>query len=942
MKPSAYREQDYAFGQLILTLRSAMGLSQAGLAQALGVSRRSVADWEAGAKYPKAAHLKQFVTLAVAHQAFQTGHEADAIRALWKAARQKELLNEAWLSDLLSNAQAPGARPAVEPAPTTDRAVAAAVRVEQKPTNNLPLQPTTFVGRSTELAAIARLLANPTCRLLTLHGPGGIGKTRLALTVAASETAAFPDGVAFVALASISMPSQIVSAIGEALRLSFGGQADPIAHLLSELRERHLLLVLDNFEHLLEGADLVSALLAHAPRLTVVVTSRERLNLQAEWLFNVDGLGFPHQQPHAPVASQSLTTLMEYSAVELFVQRARQVQPALQLDEATLTNIVQICQHVAGMPLAIELAAVSTRILSVAEIERRIRANLDLLATRLRDVPTRHRSMRAVFDHSWNLLSEEERALFSHLAVFRSGWTAEAAAQVAGATLDLLTALVDKSLVRSHILATDGFTAAAPTSAPQPRFMMLEPIRGYALEQLVARGEETMVRHAHATYYLALAEAAAAQWNTPTKEAANVQLGRELNNMHAALEWAHDTGKSTLGLRFTLALWRFWRRFGYISEGRAWLARLLRMDEHLADAAAIRVRERALHAAAWLASDQHDYANATLLFEQSLALRHRPGQVSDKTNLADPLRNAAAARQARAEGNYRQAATLLEELLARYRLVGDRTTEASASLELSPDELGQALREFGTVLREQGDFVRAAAQFEQALALYRAIGDRASVTFALIGLGDVARDQGDSASVRAYCEPIPAILHEFGIQWAVGFALNNLALAAYYEHDLTRASALIHESVALFRTISADSSLSEVLITLGTILWAQGDAVAAYDALTEALRLSLAFGPRIFVAPALEGVASIVVSRGYTALAARLLARASALRTEMGTPIRPVDQVDVDQVLATTRSALGEEAFAAVWAEAQTQSLEAILSMIPSVARFNVLDERSA
>lgn len=924
MKRSSYREQDYAFGQLMLTLRSAMGLTQAGLAQALEVSRRSVADWEAGVKYPKAAHLKQFIALAVTQQAFQAGHETDEIQALWKAARQKELLNDAWLSDLLSQASGTRARP----------------DGKQKLISNLPFQPTTFVGRSSELAAIARLLANPACRMLTLQGPGGIGKTRLALAIAASEAATFPDGVAFVPLASISKPSQIVSAIGEALRLSFGGQADPTAHLLTELRERHTLLVLDNFEHLLEGADLVPALLAHAPQLKVVVTSRERLNLQAEWLFNVDGLGFPHQQPHAPAASQSLATLTEYSAVALFIQRARQVQPALRLDEETLTTIVQICQHVAGMPLAIELAAVSARILPVAEIEQQIRANLDVLATTLRDVATRHRSMRAVFDHSWNLLSEDERALFSRLAVFPSGWTTEAAAVVAGATIELLGALVDKSLVRSSSVALAGVTADAPTGAPEPRFMMLEPIRGYALEQLVARGEEAIVRHAHANYYLALAEAAAAEWSTPTKEAAIAQQSREHNNMRAALQWACDTNHGAVGLQLTLVLWRFWRSYGYNSEGRAWLAQLLSMDEQPADAAALATRERALHAAAWLASDQHDFANATQLFEQSLALRRDRGETTGETNLADLLRNAA--RQARAEGHYEQAAALLEDVLARHRAVGDSATVGNTRLALSLDELGQVLRELGTVVREQGDFVRGAMLLEEALTLHRAVGDRASAAFSLIGLGDVARDRGDSAGVRAHCELSLVILRELGMQWALGFALNNLALAAYFDHDLANALILIDESVALFRAISADTCLAEVLITLGTIRWAQGHAAAAYDALTEALQFAQAVGPQLFVAAALEGLARVVVAQNDARLATRLLAGASALRAQMGAPVRPVDQPDVERTLATARAMLGEDAVAALWSEVQPQSLEQIISAIPSMEVFTVLSDRSA
>ena len=227
-------------------------------------------------------------------------------------------------------------------------------------------------------------------------------------------------------------------------------------------------------------------------------------------------------------------------------------------------------------------------------------------------------------------------------------------------------------------------------------------------------------------------------------------------------------------------------------------------------------------------------------------------------------------------------------------------------------------------------------------AVESGIGDQSSEAFALIGLGDVARDQGDSAGVRVYCEPSLAILRELGMQWAIGFALNNLALAAYYERDLERASALIRESVAQFRAILADTCLAEVLITLGTILWAQGDAAAAYDALTEALRFARAVGPRLFAALALEGLASVVVSQGYAELAAQSLAGASALRAQMRTPVRPVDRADVERALAAARSALGEDAFAAVWAEAQAQSLEQILSALPSVAMFAVLGDRSA
>ena len=777
---------------------------------------------------------------------------------------------------------------------------AAARAAEPRPAApGLPAPPTSLVGRSAEVAQIAALLDDPACRLLTLLGPGGIGKTRLALAVAAAQAGACADGAAFVALASVSTPGQIVLAIGETLALAFSGQPNPTARLLDHLSGRHMLLVLDNFEHLLNGADLIAAILAHAPRVTILATSRERLNLQAEWLFDVKGLSYPPGDALRPA---------EYSAVQLFVQRATQAhQPELAVSEDALATIARICQHVAGMPLGIELAAASLRALSLSEIEQQIHTNLDTLATSFRDVPARHRSMRAVFDHSWNLLAEQERALFSHLAVFRGGWTAEAALEVAGATRAVLAALVGKSLV---------YQAGAG-----PRFMMLEPIREYALERLGSRPDATTIRQRHAHYFTALAEAAAAEWNTPQLEAAVARLRREYDNMRAALQWAADSGSGTRGLRLAHALWKFWRSSSYTGEGRAWLEQLLALDEHPADAAASAARRRGLQAAAWLASDQHDFQAATRLFEQSRALRRALGQAEDEMDL---LVNAA--RQARVEGHYRRATELLEGVLARHRAQGGRAAEFSS------DELGLVLRELGLVLREQGHFERAAALFAESVALHRISGDRASLAFALLGLADVARDQGDTAGVRDHAGPSLAILRELGIEWAIGFALNTLALGSYYAGDVARALALIRESVALFRELKAEGSLAEILITLGKCLRAQGDAAAAAAALREALHFAWAVGPRLMAAPALEWLAGIALAQGHATLAVRQLAGAAALREQIGTPVWPVDRAAAEQALAAARAELGEPGAAAIWQAAQALPLEELISSFPSPA----------
>jgi tetratricopeptide (TPR) repeat protein len=286
-----------------------------------------------------------------------------------------------------------------------------------------------------------------------------------------------------------------------------------------------------------------------------------------------------------------------------------------------------------------------------------------------------------------------------------------------------------------------------------------------------------------------------------------------------------------------------------------------------------------------------------------------------------------AARQARTEGDYQRATALFEHLLAWHRAQGYDIARGSITQERALYAFGQVLRELGLVTREQGDFAQARALFEENLTLHQFVGDRASVGFALIGLADVARDQGDAAGVHEYGEQALTILRELGVQWAIGFALNTLALGAYSAGDLTQALTLIRESEALFRGLKADSSLAEVLITQGQIVRAQGDNEAAYRALTEALRLAWAVGPRLLVAAALEGIANVVAAQQQAELAARLLAAASVLRVQMGAPVRPVDQAGVEQTLATARSRLGD-AFATVWAEAQALPLEQILSTI--------------
>lgn len=881
----------------MLTLRTNIGLTQAALADYLHVSRRAVGEWEAGNSYPKVEHIKQLIQLGIKQRAFPAGREVEAVREIWQISRQKVLLDEHWLEGLLT--QQTDANTFIRGLPPSQLKDTKPPRSEQKAVVNLPYQPTPFVGRGDELKEIARLLNDPNCRLLTLVGSGGMGKTRLAIEVAQEQTGSFKDGAVFVPLASVGTPNQIVSTIGNTLKLSFTGQTNPTVYLLEHLREKHALLILDNFEHIMEGSDLVHDILQYAPHITVLVTSQVRLNLQAEWIFDVEGLSYPSND------AQIQMELAQYSAVKLFVQRATQVQLTFQASQSALMIIVRICQQVAGIPLAIELAAASVRTLSIAEIEEQIRSNFDVLTTSLRDVPTRHRSLRAVFEHAWNLLSETERTLLSRLAIFRGSFTVDASVYVTGADITALLTLVNKSLLRQVNL---------PNNAVDPRFFLLEPIREYALEKLSLRAELETQQHIHATYFLSFAESIMAKWNIPTEDPATERINRDLNNIRAALRWACDSHQGTIGLQLAGILWRFWRSGGYSSEGRGWLDVLLALDEPNPDIAFMSAQLLGMHAAAWLASDEHDYARATQLFEQSVTLRRTLGGTEADTHM---LHNEAL--KARGMGHYQQATTLLENALSRNHAL------STGGLGQSLYEMGFSLYGLALMLREQGDFSRAIALFEESLQFHQEIGDTESMAQALLGLGDVARDQGNAPQTRAYTEQSLAIYKEFGTKWAIGFALNNLAQAAFLEGDISQASTLIDESISLFRSIQNNGGLAEALITRGHILTAQGHMGDAQAALTEALQLTWVIGSRLLMVVAVEALATLVAQTDQLSLAVRLFSGASTSRITMGTPIRPADKPTYDYALNTLQTALGAERFEELWAAAAEKSLEDIL-----------------
>ncbi|HET9222522.1 MAG TPA: tetratricopeptide repeat protein, partial [Roseiflexaceae bacterium] len=698
------------------------------------------------------------------------------------------------------------------------------------PQHNLPTALTPLVGRETELSELNELLRAPETRLLTIVGAGGMGKTRLALELARDILELFADGAYFVALAPLASADALASAIVRSLDLTVQS-GELTAELLRALRDKQLLLLLDNFEHLLGAAGLVVELLQAAPGLRIVATSRERLNVLGEQRYVVQGMAY---QPDGADANPA-----NLAAVRLFAQSAQRVQPQFSLSEQDLPSVLQICRFTLGMPLGLELAAAWVEMLPLAEIAAQIERTADFLAADMRGLPERQRSMRAVFDWSWRLLRADEQRILRRLTMFRGEFTIAAAQTVAEASLPVLLRLVEKSLLRMN----DG------------RYEMHDLLRQFAAEQLDA-DERAAVRRRHASYYLALAEETATVLAGPEQAAAMGQLSREHDNLRAALAWALGDGEPTIhpsphppspipleiGLRLAGALWPFWEHYCHLSEGRRWLESFL--EDERARTVAPEVRAMALIGAGCLAQDQDDNARANALFEEGLRLERTLGR-SDRVTRVLAHRGI----MVRAQGQYAQATALLEESLALARAAGDRAG------------IAYVLRRLGGVMRERGDYARAASLYQECLATCRALGDRSGEGSVLLGLGDIARDQGDAATAEAYSAESLAISRELGQNWIAGFALNNLAQAAIMRGDYALALPLADEALALFRAQDIHGGVVELLITQGQIACAQGKHERARAVLVEGVAQAWQVGPHELVAAGMEELARVAVAR---------------------------------------------------------------------------------
>jgi predicted ATPase/class 3 adenylate cyclase/DNA-binding CsgD family transcriptional regulator len=771
--------------------------------------------------------------------------------------------------------------------------------------NNLPVEPTPFIGREREVAKVAALLRREEVRLLTLTGPAGVGKTRLALQIAAELSDLFTDGMFFVALAPLSDPGLVVPTINQALSISDVSGQSPFVLLQSALKDKQLLLILDNFEQVAAAAREVADLLAVCPRLKVLITSRMALHVRAEQEFAVPPLNVPNLK-HLP----DLVSLTQYEAVALFIARAQAVKPDFQVTNANAPAVAEICARLDGLPLAIELAAAHSKYFPPQTLLARLEHRLTILTGGARDLPVRQQTLRGAIAWSYELLSPEEQKLFRRVAVFVDGCSLEAAEHVCttaseleGNILEGLASLVDKSLLRQEEQA-----------GGEVRFWMLQTLREFALERLDGEGELETTREAHAAYYLALAEEAEPHLRSAEQAQWFAQLDQEHENLRAALSWllerartGGEAGKQQAerALRLCTAVYWFWALRGHLREGRAFLEQALAMREEVV----AMVRARALYAAAELAWNQDDMKRAEALCEESLVLFRDLG---DKAGIATSLDMLGSI--ARVRGQYATARTQLEEATALFHELGDTWKR------------GRCLTELARLATAQGDYSRAYVLLEESLGLYRALGDQERIGWVrFLQAQMLFASQGDLARAEALIEQSLALIREAS-SWSYALPLGTLGQIRLLQGEPTRARELLEESVAVFKEVGARVETAEALVGLARVAAYQGDLALARHLYEESLALMQEGGYKEFLAPCLEGLAAVVAAQGEPRWAAQLWGTAEAVRKTIGTPTSPVYRNEYEQVVAAVRATLGEETFLAAWAEGRSMTPEQALA----------------
>jgi predicted ATPase/transcriptional regulator with XRE-family HTH domain len=823
-------EKFASFGELLRFLRLRAGFTQRELSIAVGYSESQISRFEKGYRPPEAAHLAARFVPAL-------GLEAEPEWA-------NRLLELAATSHSLAEPDGPEA--------------AAASLLP----NNLPVQLTSFIGREKELAEIRELItprpgpaeAGLGVRLLTLTGPGGTGKTRLALQAAAGLLPLFPDGVWWVELAQLADPGLIAQAVAVVLGVKEAADRPLLATLAHHLRGKRVLLILDNCEHLIAGcAQFADALLRACPRLCLLASSREMLGVAGERAVVVPSLSLPE-----PQSALSVETLGQYEAVRLFVERGRAVLADFALTAENAPAVVQVCQRLDGIPLALELAAARLRMLPVEQIAARLNDSFQLLTGGPRTALPRQQTLQASISWSYELLTPPEQTVLRRLAVFSGGWSLEAAEAVcagpgvaASEVVDLLARLIDKSLAISEAWGGEA------------RYRLLETIRQYAMTKLAESGEAAAVRRQHAEYFLALAEAGGPSWLARAPETWLNRMQIEHDNLRAALAWSQvSPAGAELGMRLANQLSVFWYYYDW-SEERGWLERAL---AHPQAANYPGQQARSTLHLGMIRATEGDLAGAQTLFARSLDLLR---QVDDRENTGWALERLGWL--ARERGEAAAARAYLEESAEIFREIGEETLSVGLNNTL------------GATMILQGELAAAQQLLEENLARGRQLDESEAIGWTLNHLGQIAQLQGEYEQARR--------LHEASLQ----------------------------QFEVIGRQ---DYSVMEAHQSLGETALAQGDAVRAAKHFGEGLLIACDLSIRVGMAWCLAGLAGAAALDEEPERAARLWGAAEALRLSIGVREAPASHATRERLMADVREQLGEAAFAAAWAEGQAATLE--------------------
>ncbi len=680
------------------------------------------------------------------------------------------------------------------------------------PRSTLPVVPTPLIGRQRDVAELDQLLRDPDCRLMTLVGPGGIGKTRLAVETAAQLQAGFADGVFFVPLAAVASTRLIVPLIADAIGFAFAsaGGTEPKTQLFSYLKEKEALLLTDNLEQLLSepGIEVLADMLAHAPHLKLLATSRESLGLHSEWVYEVQGLPIPD--------SRYVEGSAQHTSVELFLQRARRAHVAFNATPKDYPAIVRICQLVDGNPLGIELAAAWVRTLSCEEIAREIVRGLDFLSVTTRDLPARHRSMRAVFDHSWKLLSEAEQRVLFQLSVFQGGFRREAAEVAAEATLAVLSALVTKSFIRH---SGDG------------RYDLHELIRQFAAEHLALHPQEQAATQArHGRYYLTYFSQADERLRGSAQQETLAELTAEMDNFRTALEWAVTHGdfaeiEQTLRVFWMLYDGRGWFQEGLDTLGRAVTALAMSHEHAPPDRTNQVALGHLLATRSWFAYRLAQYEQAQAMLERSLDIMrplHEPRVLVESLAYLGMLMEAT--------GNYARGLELYAEGLEIATATGDRWFAA-----LCRTLLNGLIAITHVIVKPENPH----EQLQSAVADWRAIGDPRLTAFGLRILSQSAYALGRYDEARAALEESAAINSSIGFGWGLGAAYRGLGIVAQAQGEHQQAVVMFRKGLDTFTELGGSWWVARVLAEMGRSMLALGNEAEAGRVWRESLRIAI-------------------------------------------------------------------------------------------------------